>query len=385
MLTYGHNKAYVGFFVGASSTFAGFVTIDVNCSPQTTVSVVPSTISLTLPQGSPPASLTMVSKVQGANQATGSYVKNPIQFTMTTDVEGLTTQWLTSASVPGSPANSGTVPPGGAQDLSVSVNPLGLLAQSAPYEGFIHIRDNNTGYGSADLTVHLSIAGNFTLPHFAANGVLATGFYVVNNSAAAATYILSFFDDSGKPVGLPIPGQGNQSSVTGTLQANGSAYIEVGDPSQPQVGGSVRIGGDPTISVQSLFRVHYQDNILGNRFYEAAVPATVGSKEFLTPFDATKFAPTNDQTFTGIAIANLDSGSTATVVCVARDPSGNVIPNAVTVPALPPLGHWAGFNFPALLGSRGTLDCTGSTTIGAIALHSYSTSGALTSLPVILK
>jgi hypothetical protein len=385
MLAYGHNKAYVGFFVGTSSTYAGFVTIDVNCSPQATVSVVPSTISATLPQGSPPVALTMLAKLQGANQGAGNYVKNPIPFIMTPTVEGQVTPWITSASVPGSPAGAGTVPAGGAQNLTVNVNPLGLLAQSTPYEGFVHIVDSSTGIGAADLTVHLSIAGNFTLPHFAANGVLATGFYIVNNSVAAATYILSFYDDNGKPVALPIPGQGNQPSVTGTLQANGSAYIEVGDPSQPQVGGSVRITGDPTIGVQSLFRIHYQNSPLGNRFYEAAVPATVGSKEFLTPFDATMFAPTNDQTFTGIAIANLDSGTTSVVTCVARDSSGNVIPNAVTVPALPPLGHWAGFNFPALLGTRGTLDCTGTTTIGAIALHSYSTSGAITSLPVILK
>src|SRR5207244_4157641 len=113
---------------------------------------------------------------------------------------------------------------------------------------------------------------------------------------------------------------------------------------------------DPTIGVQALYRSRLIDS-RGDRYYEAAIPTTGGSKEFVIPFDATKFLPTNEDTFTGVAITNIDSLNSSTVTCIARDSSGAVIPNAVVLPKngqLNPNGHWADFNFPLLAGRRGS-------------------------------
>jgi len=80
---------------------------------------------------------------------------------------------------------------------------------------------------------------------------------------------------------------------------------------------------------------------------------------------------------------NLDQ-QTAVVTCTARDSNGKVIPSAVQVPALNPLGHWAGFNFPALSGLRGTVDCASTTNIAALAVRYFGPS-TFSTLPVILK
>jgi hypothetical protein len=274
------------------------------------------------------------------------------------------------------------------EDLNVSLNPMGLAVQPQPYVGYVHIRDQASGQGAADLTIQMNVTasatGNATLPHFAAGGVYVTDFYVVNSAAQAANFKISFYDDSGNPYFLLVQGQGLVNNISGSLAANGSAFFEAGDPTLSVSGGSAHIVADASIGIQALFRLHQVDNT-GGHYYEAAVPATAGSMEFAIPFDLTTFAPTGEQIYTGIAIANLDSANTSTVSCIARDLSGNTIPNAVQVPNIAPNGHWAGFSFPALTGKRGTLDCSGSTVIGAIALHAYSVSGAISSLPVVLK
>jgi hypothetical protein len=142
------------------------------------------------------------------------------------------------------------------------------------------------------------------------------------------------------------------------------------------ISGWGQITADPSIVVQALFR-----NNVNGTYYEAAVPSSSGSKEFLIPFDATTFAATNAPLYTGFAIANLDQ-ATSVVSCIARDPNGVTIPGGVSVPALAPLGHWANYLFPVLTGKRGTIDCVSNTNIAATALR-FIGSDALSSLPVI--
>ncbi len=105
-------------------------------------------------------------------------------------------------------------------------------------------------------------------------------------------------------------------------------------------------------------------------------------------FDATTFAATGEQFYTGFAIANLDASNPATITCTARDNTGAVIPNAFTdatgPPQLAPLGHWAGYLFSALTGIRGTIDCVSTTMMAATALR-FIGSNAFSSLPVITK
>jgi hypothetical protein len=131
--------------------------------------------------------------------------------------------------------------------------------------------------------------------------------------------------------------------------------------------------------METLFR-----NYSGGNYYEAAVPVSVSGQEVLIPYDATTFAPTGAQIYTGVAIANTDNYNQASIVCQAINSSGAVIPNAVTVPTLAVLGHWANYLFPALNGTRGTLDCVSNTDIAAIGLR-FLGNNAFSSLPVTLR
>jgi hypothetical protein len=114
------------------------------------------------------------------------------------------------------------------------------------------------------------------------------------------------------------------------------------------------------------------------------VGASAGSLAFTLPFDATTFAPTGAPLYTGFALANLDPVNAATVSCTAADQNGVLIANAVPLPSISPLGHYANYLFPALTGLRGTLSCTSNTTIGAIALRAVG-NDAISTLPVITQ
>ena len=218
-----------------------------------------------------------------------------------------------------------------------------------------------------------------TIPHFASGNTFATGFWVMNTENKPASYSIGFHDDSGRPVRVPFGGVGALSEVSDTVPANGSKYFEIGNPrTKAATTGSAIIHSDPSITIHALFR--YQAP--GGIFYEAAIPSSAGAIELETTFDNTLFSATGTQILTGIAIANLDARHTATVVCTARNRLGNVIPSAISVPVLNPLGHWARSDFPALAGLRGTLDCISNTRIGMVALRTLGR-GAISSLPII--
>lgn len=219
------------------------------------------------------------------------------------------------------------------------------------------------------------------IPHLAVGNNFTTAFYVVNSADQPAKFSMSFYDDRGKPLRIPFADGSAVSTIADIVPGNGSRYFEAGNPrSRTLIAGSAVVRENPSITIQALVR-HYAS---GNIFYEAAIPASSGALETQIAFDETIFPPTGAQISTGIAIANLDTNEAATVVCTARNRSGNVIPDAVKVPVLQPLGHWAGIGFPALSGLQGTLECTSNTKIGAIALRSMP-NGAISSLPVITK
>lgn len=220
------------------------------------------------------------------------------------------------------------------------------------------------------------------LPHFAAQDVWTNGIIVMNTGDTAANFGITFYNDSGNRTALPFS-SGATSNLSATLPPLGSAYYEASNPAAGLIEGWGQITADPAVVVQSLFR---EDS--AGTYYEAAVPSATGTQEFEIPFDATTFALTGDQFFTGFAIANLDELNTAVLTCTARDLSGAVIPDAFTTatgpPPLNPLGHWAGYLFPALTGERGTIDCTSNTQIAAVALR-FIGDHAFSSLPVINK
>lgn len=325
-------------------------------------------------------SQTVTGNTGGTTSASVSGSPNPatvgetVTFTTTVRPSGSGTPTGTVTFEDGT-TDLGTSPLSGGQAvLSTSTLSQGAHSITAVYSG----DSNFTGSTSAVLTetVQASTAGTTSaLAHFAAGSTWTTGIFVVNTGNQAANFSIAFFDDAGNAAMLPFS-SGATSTLAGSVPANGSAYFEAANPLDALVSGWGRITADPSIVVQALFR-----NDASGTYYEAAVPSSAGGKEFLMLFDATTFAGNGQPFYTGFAVANLDQ-STAAISCVARDSSGTVIPNAVPVPTLTPLGHWANYLFPALTGQRGTIDCSSNTNIAGIALRFIGTS-AFSSLPVI--
>ena len=248
----------------------------------------------------------------------------------------------------------------------------GLLAEAAIFGTALTAAQVRQLQNDTGLSVTASIA------HFAVGGSFVTGFSVVNSGSQPANFAITFRDDGGKQVSLPFNGLGSLATLSDTITANGAKYYEAGTPQGDLIAGSGLVTADPAITIQALFRRLGSDN----SYYEVAVPASIGATEFEIPFDDTTLAATGAQIYTGFAISNLDTANAANVTCTARDATGNVIPGAVSVPALSPLGHWAGYFFPALLGQRGTLDCASNSRLGAIGLRALGANG-ISSLPVI--
>jgi hypothetical protein len=218
------------------------------------------------------------------------------------------------------------------------------------------------------------------LPHIAVGGSFTTEFLVINAGSSPGTMTLAFFDDAGKPMSVNFPTIGNVTSlVTKTpLAPGGSIFVEASNPTGPTRSGSVVVTATAGMSVTAIFRSKASDG----KYYEASVAPTGGNTRFTMAFDATTFSPTGDSIYTGIAVVNTDTKNASTIACTATDYYGDTISNAVSIPSLPPGGHWANYLFPALNGKRGTLDCSANTKVGAIGLRFLGTN-AFSSLTVV--
>jgi hypothetical protein len=224
-----------------------------------------------------------------------------------------------------------------------------------------------------------SSCGVRALPHLAFGGQWTAELAAIS-SGTAGNFSVSFYGDAGTSLALPFTGGlGSLSTFTDTVPSGGVRYYEAENPSVGDQSGWALVTADDSVAAQATFRRRTTDG----HFYEAAVPSSGGYSRFVMPFDVTTFAPAGAQLFTAFAVVNLDSSASAHFVCTARNQSGELIPNAVSIPALDPLGHYAAFNFPLLTG-QGTLDCSADTLVSAIGLRSIG-GDAISTLPVIPK
>jgi hypothetical protein len=329
---------------GGSSNFnpsTGTVTVTVTVTAPAITSLFPPSVAA----NSPPFTL----KVIGTGFVSGSSVKWNGQPLVTTFVSPTELDTLIS--------NTSTL---GTFGISVSL-PGGLTTNSLAFNITLPVTAS-------------TVTSSF--PHLAKGGGYVSGIYVINSGTQSAGFSIRFYDDRGSPTAVPLDGVGATSILSGLVAPRGSAYYETTAPLGDPVSGSGVVTSDPGISLQVLFR-HLTG---GGSYSEAAVPISSGSNEILFTFDDT-VAASGAQIYTGLAIANLDSMNAANVMCTARDAAGNLIPNAVTVPVLNPLGHWADYLFPPLLNNRGTLDCSSNTKIASVGIR--ASANALSSLPKI--
>jgi hypothetical protein len=290
-----------------------------------------------------------------------------------------TSPYQAAATIPFGAINGGTI-----NGRIVTTVSGGAVTNFNPARVFLYDAQSKSAYsyvplGDVTLTGStLNPPTTSSLPHFVFGGGFVMGFYALNASDQPATFTVNFYDDSGKPVSLPFTSTGPSTSLTDNLPARTLKYYEAGTYSTALVEGSGSVTATPSVTVQALIRRQGSDG----SFYEAAVEPAAGYKEFQIPFDATIFPTTGAQIYTGFAVANVDPLNAAAITCTARDSNGNPVTGAVSVPALSPLGHWASASFPLLVGLRGTLDCTSTTTVGAIAIRAIGTN-AISTLPVI--
>jgi large repetitive protein len=274
--------------------------------------------------------------------------------------------------------SSGSLPPG--LSLSSSGAITGTPTLVGVFTFTVSVTDSASNSAAQMLTITVQSAPILisSLPHFAAGGGFVTGFYVLNGNGQPASFAIAFNNDTGQAIPVPFAGLSTSAVLADTIVGLGVKYYEAGTYQAALISGSGVISANPGITIQALVRRLGSDG----SYYEAAIPSSTGNFEFEIPFDATTFAPTGAQIYTGFAIANMDNANPSTVTCVVRDALGNFIPNAVPVLMLNPLGHFAGYQFPALVGLRGTLNCTSTTEVGAVALRAIGTN-AISSLPVI--
>lgn len=232
-----------------------------------------------------------------------------------------------------------------------------------------------------------------TMAHLAVNNGWQTTFVLVNNGNTAANATLSFFDDNGIPLSLPLTfPQGaapvTQPMLTQSIPPNASLWVQsVGSSpgaTLPQTG-SAQLTTTGNVGGFVIFRYNTNGQ-------EAVVPLeSRDASSYLIAFDNTQ------NTATGIAVSNASPVPISIPVTV-RDDTGAVvatgsIPSSLNLtPAemsLPANGHTSFVltqPFPQTANIRGTIefDAPTSTTISVLGIRSPPVL-TFTTLPALAK
>jgi hypothetical protein len=206
-----------------------------------------------------------------------------------------------------------------------------------------------------------------------------TTFTLVNTGASPAQATLSFFDDFGNPLQVPMTfpqtGAASESTtVTETLAAGGSLIIETnGNDNYRSVSGSALLTATGNVSGFAIFRYNPSQQ-------EAVVPLeTRNASSYTVVFDNTNGVAT------GLALANA-SDQAVTLNLIVRDESGaQIAGGAINLAAH---GHTAvtmSDAYPGTAGIRGTAEIsTLAGTFSALGIR-FTPSQNITTIPVLAK
>jgi len=186
----------------------------------------------------------------------------------------------------------------------------------------------------------------------------------VNTDSQPRPFGVSFSNNDGQPLSLPLGADGDSATIQGTVAPAGLRVIQTDGSNSSLVEGWGNIQAANSIGGTGIFTAQSG----GRPPSEAAVPLNVsGSQQLYLPFDQT----TNGLSYaTGIALANL-AGQDAVAVLTFVDDVGNVIPisGSITVPAN---GHYAvvlGDVFPAIQGKRGVAKITSNVNLSGLGIR----------------
>ena len=191
--------------------------------------------------------------------------------------------------------------------------------------------------------------GGGGMAHIVSGGGWRSIFTVVNTGTTAANITLSFFDDGGNPLSLPLTFLQNGNLVTASkvsqaVAAGASLVIQAQGLDGQTAMGSAQFATDGSASAFALLRYDPSGE-------EATVPLQSGNASaYVVPYDNSGVLKI------GMALANLSSQA-ASINVILRDDTGLVLQTA-TLP-LTANGHTAFIldgNYPVTAGKRGTVE-----------------------------
>ena len=260
----------------------------------------------------------------------------------------------------------------------VTANIRGTIEFDTPQGGQISVlglRANGNALTSLPVLANVGTGGG-TMAHVASGGGWQTLFTLVNTGTAAANVMLSFFDDGGGALSLPVsfPQTGTVATeplVSQVIPAGATLLVVTqGQNSTGVVTGSAQLSTTGNVSGFAIFQ---------NAGQEAVVPLEAGSANTYTlAFDNTSGL------VTGVALAN-SADQAAAVPLTLRDSTGETL-TATTI-NLPANGHRSQVLtdlFPQAANIRGTLefDTPAGGQIGALGIRA-TPAGAYTTIPVM--
>lgn len=239
---------------------------------------------------------------------------------------------------------------------------------------------SSDGIVTVDGSVNSPTSGIFT--HAASGGGWTTSFTFLNLSPTANRANLTFWNDDGTPLALPVtfalePGRSptTSSSTSFVIPANGVALVKTGLPQDFAAAvGWARLAAPPGVVGSATFSYHSSTGLN----LEAVVPMeTRTPTSFVLPFDNTA------ELSTGVALANGSETSLASIEVTARDAAGRqVLLDSISLPVLGHTSFMLADKYPSLIGIVGSLEFHNSSGGGISVLGLLmNQSGSLTSIP----
>lgn len=238
------------------------------------------------------------------------------------------------------------------------------------------VRANGAALTTLPVLSNVDAAGG-SISHVTYNGGFTSTFYLVNTGSAAASFTLSFFDQSGNPANVPLllPQTGATQTATALTQTLAPGQVlEVAtqaNDAASNISGSAQLTSTGSVSGFEIFRWNTYAQ-------EASVPLeTRNPGSFALVFDHTGGLST------GVALANASTVA-ANIAANIFDDQGNLL-QSVTI-ALPALGQeifMLPVEYPITAGIRGMLELAVPSS-GPISMIGLRTNGTtLTTVPIL--
>lgn len=212
---------------------------------------------------------------------------------------------------------------------------LGIVLLAAKFGRAEDTRRNLTVYGEDIVIGHLADGEGWT-----------TTITLVNLDSTDAPFQLSFLGNNGQDLSLPFQGQGNQTTLTGTIPFRGTLTFQTTGTSAPVQEGWGYISSNQLIGGMAVFSFHRS----GFPDFEAVVPFT----SYLDLQQVMAFDERNGFR-TGMALANFLASSLPVTMQFVDENGVGLFSDTVNLPAGGHTSFLLTDRYPQLADKRGTI------------------------------